>query len=168
MKFVATASLGILVAAFVGSCRPHGYVPVPLAHENVEPADNSFCYVCHINYKKEGIVVQHVEAGVGCMKCHGDSDDHSADEDGLTPPEIMFAEGAINTACLKCHREKDADDIVADEPMLEGGVGDRVCTDCHGEQHRLTVRTRRWDKLTGKLTYDDGVRMIGPPGPGKK
>ena len=32
------------------------------------------------------------------------------------------------------------------------------CTDCHGS-HRLEVRTRRWDKDTGKLIESDGVSM---------
>ncbi len=40
---------------------------------------------------------------------------------------------------------------------MDGKMG--VCTDCHGE-HRLKVRTRRWDKETGKLVSDDGVRMM--------
>jgi hypothetical protein len=34
-----------------------------------------------------------------------------------------------------------------------------ACTECHGE-HSLKVRTRQWDKLTGKLIADDGVRMV--------
>ena len=35
-----------------------------------------------------------------------------------------------------------------------------VCTECHGENHRMEVRTRKWDKKTRKLISDDGVRMM--------
>jgi hypothetical protein len=30
---------------------------------------------------------------------------------------------------------------------------DKVCTDCHGS-HKLKVRTRMWDKETGKLIME--------------
>ena len=35
-----------------------------------------------------------------------------------------------------------------------------VCTECHGENHKMAVRTRKWDKKTRKLLSDDGVRMM--------
>ena len=40
-----------------------------------------------------------------------------------------------------------------------------TCSDCHGEEHRLKVRTRIWDKKTGKLLKDDGVRMMQKDSP---
>ena len=37
------------------------------------------------------------------------------------------------------------------------------CTRCHGS-HGIPVRTRRWDKGTRKLVFDDGVRLtVGAP-----
>ena len=126
-----------------------------------EPADNSYCYVCHVNFKKEDIAEQHKAAGIGCADCHGYSDDHSSDEDGLTPPEIMFPAERIDQFCLKCHDPEQGADVAAQDEAVVGALNTRTsCTSCHGE-HRVHVRTRRWDKVTGKLIYDDGVRMIG-------
>jgi hypothetical protein len=46
------------------------------------------------------------------------------------------------------------------KPVIEGSAKkNKYCTDCHGE-HRLTIRTRQWDKNTGKLIEDDKVRMM--------
>jgi hypothetical protein len=124
-----------------------------------EPADNSFCHVCHMNYKKESVAVRHAKAGIGCAQCHGESDDHSSDEDGITPPQIMYAKQKINPACMKCHPESKVRRESEHRPVLAKlATHEAVCTDCHGK-HRLTVRTRRWDKDTGKLIADDGVRM---------
>ena len=58
----------------------------------IEPADNSYCIVCHLNYETEKLTTGHQIAGVGCAKCHGESEKHSGDEDGLTPPDVMFAQ----------------------------------------------------------------------------
>ncbi|MHC4559092.1 MAG: hypothetical protein ACYS80_17520 [Planctomycetota bacterium] len=43
-------------------------------------ADNSRCFVCHINYMQEDIAVIHARADIGCAGCHGESDEHIADE----------------------------------------------------------------------------------------
>ena len=133
------------------------------------PDDNFFCYVCHVNFKTERFVVHHAKAGVGCSKCHGFSDDHSSDEDGLTPPEKMFTKVRVNEHCLECHREYKKTGVVCvyGTPGPHQVVEAKFCTDCHGD-HRVTVRTRRWDKDTGKLIYDDGVRMIGSGSMGMK
>jgi hypothetical protein len=127
-----------------------------------EPADNSYCYVCHANYEQEEMTKEHAPFGVGCETCHGESEKHSGDEDGLTPPEIMFPRDKINAACMtKCHSK---DDLVAsgnhDEVFVAATKTDKTCTECHAEKHRLKVRTRIWDKATGKLLSDDGVRMM--------
>jgi len=112
-------------------------------------ADNSRCYVCHMNYEEEELAVTHARNGVGCERCHGPSDAHCGDENNATPPDIMYPRDAINAACLKCHpslpRTADHKPILANPAKSE-----KVCTDCHGE-HRLGYRTRHWDKRTGKL-----------------
>jgi hypothetical protein len=130
--------------------------------EPPEPADNSYCYVCHANYEREELSKEHQPAGVGCETCHGMSERHSGDEDGLIPPEIMFPREKINATCMaKCH---DKDELAAsgnhDELFVAAKKTDKTCTDCHAEKHRLKVRTRIWDKATGKLLSDDGVRMM--------
>lgn len=145
-----------------------------------EPADNSFCFVCHRNFEKEPLSAKHTKIGVGCEQCHGISERHSADEDGITPPQIMYSKARINPSCVKCHTadklKKTDNHQLALSLMKEGGRTNTValnaapanagaapvkwiCTDCHG-QHRMKVRTRIWDRETGKLLKDDGVRMM--------
>jgi hypothetical protein len=126
-----------------------------------EPADNSYCNVCHANYDNEKLSRVHKLAGVGCETCHGVSDKHSEDEDGLTPPEIMFPKADVLAFCMECHAKQDLlgtdehKEIFGEEPNAES-----TCTSCHGKQHQLKVRTRRWNKTTGKLDWYDGVRMM--------
>ncbi len=133
-----------------------------------ESADNSYCYVCHRNFEKETLTRKHTPNGIGCEKCHGLSERHSSDEDGITPPQIMYSKAKIVPFCQSCHpteKNMNVDEhmsrhgliIESTENLKDGKTS--VCTDCHGE-HRLKVRTRRWDKETGKLVSDDGVRMM--------
>ena len=110
-------------------------------------ADNSRCYVCHINYEQEKLTSSHAEAGIGCGRCHGASDAHCSDKDNNTPPDIMYPAEKINSFCKSCHPNSN----------LSGGK--KFCTDCHGE-HRLGLRTRKWDKATGELIKDDKVSML--------
>ncbi|MFQ6035686.1 MAG: multiheme c-type cytochrome [Sedimentisphaerales bacterium] len=110
-------------------------------------ADNSRCHVCHINYEDEELAVVHARANIGCERCHGSSDAHCNDEDNITPPDIMYPAERINSSCKGCH------------PTAKLGHGKKYCTDCHGD-HRLSYRTRRWDKTTGELIADDKVRML--------
>jgi hypothetical protein len=133
--------------------------------ETPEAADNSYCYVCHANYQNEELTSLHTPLGVGCETCHGMSDNHSADEDGLTPPEIMWPKPWINISCMECHPYDDLEREVAHEEFLAKPLADQVCTDCHGLNHRLSVRTRVWDRQTGKLTSCDGVRMMDADSP---
>ena len=110
-------------------------------------ADNSRCYVCHINYEGEELVFIHAQANISCEQCHGASDAHCSDEDNITPPDIMYPANKINSSCKSCH------------PSGKLSGGKKYCTDCHGE-HRLSYRTRKWDKATGELIEDDKVRML--------
>ena len=124
------------------------------------PADNSYCLVCHANFKTEKLSFNHQKHGVGCEKCHGPSDRHSADEDGLTPPEIMFAKENIKSACTKCHSENKLRTVDEhSEAFAKDPAKVKTCTACHGE-HRMAARTRVWDKTTGKLIKAEGVRMM--------
>jgi len=156
--------------AFVG-CRPHVTLkaeePLLLLEENgsqeLDPpagpvADNSRCYVCHVNYESEALTLVHARADVGCQDCHGASDAHCSDEDNITPPDTMFAEDKIKSFCMGCHTKEKIDIAVHASVMAETDPKNARCTACHGE-HRLAHRTRRWDKLTRELIKDDGVRM---------
>lgn len=110
-------------------------------------ADNSRCYVCHINFAQEKLTSIHAKADIGCEHCHGASDAHCSDEDNITPPDIMYPAEKINSFCKSCH------------PNAKLGKGKKYCTECHGEHH-LSHRTRKWDKETGELIKDDNVRML--------
>jgi hypothetical protein len=154
----AAALAAGLAAAACQLHRPGDSAPAAAATR----ADNSYCLVCHANYQKEQLAARHAKAGAGCMKCHGSSDAHSSDEDGLTPPDILYPKETINPSCMTCHPESRIAAKRSHKEVLAAGSR-QVCTDCHGD-HRLKVRTRRWDKRTGRLIADDGVRMMTIPG----
>jgi hypothetical protein len=113
----------------------------------VSGADNSRCFVCHINYMQEDIAVTHARANIGCADCHGESDEHIADESWAsgsngTPPEIMYPRAKINPFCMGCHT-KEKLDTEQHKPLFADGARSMVCTDCHGD-HRLTNRKCKW------------------------
>jgi len=110
-------------------------------------ADNSRCFVCHMNYTQEEIAVTHARAGIGCAQCHGQSDAHIADESWAsggngTAPDLMYLRDKINPSCMACHtREKI--DTPQHGAIFTESPGMKVCTDCHGN-HRLPQRRCKW------------------------
>jgi len=114
-------------------------------------ADNSRCLVCHGNFQDEELCVWHAKHNIGCEKCHGPSDAHCDDENNITPPQIMYPRDEIDDACHVCH---DKDKVSSSDlfclHILTPKEKGKVCTDCHGN-HRMAVRTVRWDKKTRKL-----------------
>ena len=118
-------------------------------------ADNSPCYVCHVNYEEEEFVTSHAGENVGCVDCHGQSYAHRDDEDNITPPDVLYGADAIAPSCGKCHDTHDAPaaKVIArwqERCPAKENPADLVCTDCHG-QHRLRFRTVWWDKKTREL-----------------
>lgn len=130
---------------------PVGSQPKPEA----PPADNSACYVCHVNLREDSLTQDHAHANVGCANCHGESSAHVADEANLTPPDIMFSADQIASACGKCHRTHDAPAAAVVARWREC-CADRadtqalLCTDCHGS-HRSPSRSIVWNKKTRQL-----------------
>ncbi|MFO7901405.1 MAG: hypothetical protein ACQESR_13230 [Planctomycetota bacterium] len=124
-------------------------------------ADNSRCHVCHLNFAMEKIAVIHAKEEIGCSDCHGDCDDHIADESWAsggpgTAPDIMYPRESIDPACGKCHSTHDAPPRAVLERWRERcsnieDVSNVVCTDCHG-RHRVNPKLRkaRWNKKTGE------------------
>jgi hypothetical protein len=110
-------------------------------------AGNDRCLVCHVNYKTELLAEKHLKQDITCDQCHGRSDAHCSDEDNVTPPEKMYARSRIAAMCAECHPKHKESASAAD-------MKSKVCTDCHGK-HRLAVRTRVWDKETGKLVKEN-------------
>lgn len=110
-------------------------------------ADNSRCFVCHINYMQEDIAVIHAKADMGCANCHGESDEHIADESWAsggngTAPDIMYTRAQINPFCMGCHT-KEKIDTEQHKPLFAENNDEKFCTDCHGD-HRLATRKCKW------------------------
>ncbi len=141
----------------------NGPAPEP---KEYEAADNSYCLVCHINFKREEFVVVHKKANVGCEKCHGASDAHGADEDHTNPPDIMSKKEDVNNSCMtaECHPKADLQEEIGHRPFFAGAETERAyCTDCHGT-HSIPSRHRIWDKTTRELIFRDGYSTGGSAG----
>ena len=95
---------------------------------------------------QEDIAVTHAKANISCAGCHGESDEHIADESWAsggngTAPDTMFPKPNINPFCMGCHN-KDKIDTEQHKPLF-ANFEEVVCTDCHGD-HRLEVRKCKW------------------------
>jgi len=120
---------------------------------------NVFCDVCHYAFSEEELAHSHEIVGIGCERCHGESERHRSDEDNITPPEIMYPKAKINPTCMMCHPRGKISQVSYHASLLAGAetVFDKsngqkkYCTDCHGKEHRINVRTIRWNKATGEL-----------------
>lgn len=138
---------------------------VPPAPKKKPPgpvADNSPCFVCHSNYQEESLASVHALENVGCVRCHGVSLTHRNDENNTTPPDKMYPAEAIDLACAECHETHDASARKVltrwkERCPQKTDFSQVVCTDCHGE-HRLKLRTVRWDKKSGRLLTGAGSR----------
>jgi len=109
-------------------------------------ADNSRCHVCHINYTQDPLVITHARKGVGCATCHGESDEHIADESWAsggngTAPDKMYPRDKIIPFCLDCHKAETLPETEHEAVLVADA--DKVCTDCHGN-HRLPQRRCKW------------------------
>ena len=110
-------------------------------------ADNSRCFVCHMNLMQEKLVLTHARAEVGCAMCHGDSDAHIADESWTsggngTAPDKMYTPEKVDAFCMKCHEGEKLSE--ADHALRSAKEAEKKrCTDCHGE-HRLANRITKW------------------------
>ncbi|MBC8373317.1 MAG: NapC/NirT family cytochrome c [Phycisphaerae bacterium] len=139
----------------------HSKKPKPPEKKFYDQADNSFCYVCHINFKKEPFVLQHRLANIACYDCHGESLPHADDEDNATAPAIMFTKDMVNDSCAKCHKPAKMKKVTSHKSWYALTDSERTqtkrqyCTDCHG-MHRLPTRDRMWDKKTRKLIWREG------------
>ena len=121
---------------------------------------NSFCAVCHYGFDEEELARDHELVGIGCERCHGESERHRSDEDNVTPPEIMYPKAKINPTCMMCHPRGEINHVRDHKPLLAGAktifdpeAASRnvYCTACHAKHHRINVRTIRWNKATGEL-----------------
>ena len=119
---------------------------------------NQFCAACHYGFGNEELARTHERAGIGCERCHGESERHRSDEDNITPPEIMYPKQRINPTCMMCHPRNEIKHVSSHNNLLSGAetifdtyVSRKNCTDCHATDHRIKVRSIRWNKATGEL-----------------
>ena len=175
MRYLLWMLLPVVAAFAVVSCNQKVSQPPqmdrePLLLEDYEApedfssqtgtiADNYRCHVCHFNYEDEKLAVIHARGNIGCQNCHGDSDAHCSDEDNITPPQIMYPAAKVNPFCITCHPKGKLSTKHEISVIAGAATGAKNCTDCHGS-HRLSHRTRKWDKVTGRLIEDDKVRMM--------
>jgi len=125
---------------------------------------NPFCLACHGNFEDEDLVLKHKVAGIGCERCHGESQRHRSDEANITPPELMYPRARINPTCMMCHPRDTIKHVDSHKVILDGAatVLDEekpdapltVCTDCHAKNHKMNVRITRWNKATGEILKD--------------
>jgi hypothetical protein len=126
---------------------------------------NLFCSACHYGFDEEELAFSHKLAGIGCERCHGESERHRSDEGNVTPPEIMYPKAKINPTCMMCHPRHEIKHVKDHEPLFAGAETifdpaskteghELYCTTCHARQHRIKVRTIRWNKATGELLKD--------------
>ena len=160
--------VGGLLLVFAVSCsfeeRQAEREPVERQIEEETFVANPFCYACHADFQGETLEARHAKAGIGCERCHGESERHRSDEANITPPELMYPRTRVNPTCMICHprdtiKQVDSHDVILadaktifDEKDPEGP--EKVCTDCHAPKHKMGVRTVRWNKATGEILQD--------------
>lgn len=92
------------------------------------------CDMCHVDVEDELVESVHYTEGIGCVKCHGPSEGHSADENNDVKADQIYANEEIDTFCGSCHecsRPKVA--ASAATPAAER----KLCTGCH-DAHSLS------------------------------
>jgi len=140
--------------------------PAPVVKQ-VEPKPNPgfvanpFCYACHADFEGEKLVARHEQAGIGCERCHGESERHRSDEANITPPELMYPRAHIIPTCMMCHPRDMIKHVHSHKAILDGAATifdeekpdapAKVCTDCHAKNHKMSVRIVRWNKATGEV-----------------
>jgi len=126
---------------------------------------NLFCEACHMDFGEEQLALAHERVGIGCERCHGESLRHRSDEANITPPQLMYPRNHINPTCMMCHARHAIRHVEAHQGILEAGLSvfedemphdtdgpvTQACIDCHGREHKMKVRTIRWDKCTGEV-----------------
>jgi hypothetical protein len=170
-----------LLLVFAASCSLHKHTASDSEHKHSEEHSgehhaaqehsekkgfvaNVFCSACHYGFSDEKLALTHEKAGIGCERCHGESERHRSDEDNITPPEIMYPKAKINPTCMMCHPRHEIQHVARHKKLLAGaktvfdsaddGSNQIYCTDCHARDHRINVRTIRWNKETGELLKD--------------
>lgn len=85
------------------------------------------CGQCHVDVVDELAVSLHLKKGIDCVKCHGPSKGHSADENNEVKPDRVIPRKQVDAFCGECHKcSRPAEPPAAAEEKRQ------VCIDCHG------------------------------------
>jgi len=136
----------------------HGPRAAQPTRKTYQAGNNAYCLTCHINFAEEELAAVHVRAGIGCIKCHGTSEEHASDEEHLAAPDILFSKARVNGSCMapECHPRPGMEAEIGHRPFFAGADPSHpYCTACHG-QHPLPQRIRRWDKDSRQLLEVNG------------
>jgi len=92
------------------------------------PAQNPLggCGICHIDVEDEVVPTLHYKEKVGCVKCHGRSIAHAADENNEVAPDRLFTRENVDRFCETCHDPCDRAKQARRSKVRP------VCIDCHG------------------------------------
>lgn len=94
------------------------------------------CGMCHVDVLDELAGGEHLAADIGCVRCHGPSKAHLADENNEVKPDRMPSRDQIDSFCGSCHKcTRPVRPVrpAATQPKP------KICTDCHGT-HKLKLR----------------------------
>ncbi len=111
--------------------------PAIVAAVNSDPLGGG-CEMCHVDVEDELVESVHYTEGVGCVKCHGPSEGHSADENNDVKPDRTYAKEAIDEFCGDCH-ECSRPRVAA--PPTAQQTERAICTQCH-DAHSLTLLSK--------------------------
>ena len=119
----------------------------PVLYDSGYMEDNQSCLVCHLDFQNEEITTVHLDAGLTCAACHGDSEAHRGDEWNVVRPDVIWGRAEMAAFCKQCHPKhktgKAYDEFRAewlDKRRVTGRyvTEDSACTDCHGK-HAIII-----------------------------
>ncbi|MEJ2703683.1 MAG: cytochrome c3 family protein [Sedimentisphaerales bacterium] len=126
-------------------------------------AENTACFVCHVNYMTESLAGTHAGANIGCANCHGPSIAHRNDENNTTPPQIMYAAEKIDIFCRACHTVHDIPPrtVIAHWLDLIKTQPDRTCAGCHEKNDVAPGKVvARWKEKGLDKTQPDPDKLV--------
>ncbi len=120
--------VAVSVPATVIERNPAEAEPAPAGPQPVAANPFGGCDMCHVDVEDEFVGTKHDVEGVGCVKCHGPSEGHVADENNEVLPDRMFADSQVDSFCLECHECSRP----AASQATTANAEQKVCTACHG------------------------------------
>ena len=90
------------------------------------------CVMCHVDVADEMKGDKHLVQGIGCVRCHGPSVAHSADENNEVKPDRVFTIANTDAQCRACHE-------CSPQVTAQVRIRHKLCTECHGA-HKLRER----------------------------